>query len=227
VQTVIVLAKAPVPGRTKTRLCPPCTPSAAAALASASLLDTADAVERWGGERLLVLDACGTDFRLDGWPTVAQSDGDLGARLDAAFAASFSRVEPGSAVFLVGMDTPQLSVDDLLAAFEALERTDVVIGAAVDGGYWGIGMRAYLPGAFDDVPMSTDSTFAVQLSRLAVLGVQVAQLRTLQDVDTFDDARAVGRKWPDTRVGGLVASPNWWLRATPPGAGGSVTPPGG
>lgn len=206
----IVLAKAPLPGFAKTRLCPPCSPQAAAQLAHAALLDTLSAVEAWGGRSLLALDRCGTQFQVDCWDTVDQSDGPLGSRLDHVFSATFAANPPPTSLFLVGMDTPQLQVDHLTDAFSALEHHDVALGPATDGGYWGIGFNAHVPGAFDGVPMSTDRTFEHQYARLCLLGCSVAVLSELSDIDTFPDAMRVGAAHPCTRVGQLTRVPNWW-----------------
>lgn len=208
--TVIVLAKAPVPGLTKTRLCPPCTPFAAARLAEAALLDTADVVTRWGGSRLLSLDRCGTSFGIDGWTTVDQCDGDLAARLDHTFSAVFSNRDGASRAFLIAMDTPQLTPAHLSGAFSALDGADVVVGPAADGGYWGIGCNQYLPGLFDEVPMSTAHTFDAQLARALALGQRVSVLDVVRDIDGIDDAIDIGRSLPGTRVGELVSSSEWW-----------------
>ena len=212
VPLVVVLAKAPVAGRSKTRLSPPCTPCAAAAVARASLFDTLAAVETWGGKRVLALDPCGTDFAVDGWDLIGQPDGGLDVRLEGVFAELFERHD--GSVFLVGMDTPQIEAADIAAAFSALETADAVIGPAVDGGFWCIGFRAWAKGAFVDVPMSIDSTYAEQYARLISLGLTVAFLRELSDLDTFDDAVRVGASAPQTRTGTLVGQPSWWTLAT-------------
>ena len=209
---VVVLAKAPVAGRAKTRLTPPCTPAAAAAVARASLLDTVIAVEAWGGQRMLALDSCGTDFAIDGWPQMGQPDGGLDVRLEGVFAELFSLGH--ECVFLVGMDTPQLVVADIAAAFDALSTADAVIGRATDGGYWCIGFRRWVSGVFLGVPMSVDTTYAEQYARMVSLGLSVATLRELSDIDTFDDAVRVGAAAPATRLGRLVAQPDWWTTAT-------------
>jgi uncharacterized protein len=217
-ELTIVLAKAPVPGRAKTRLCPPCTPENAARLAQASLQDTLAAVEAWGGRRVLALDPCGTEFSIEGWDTIGQPDGGLDVRLDGVFADVYQRNSnagvPAPAVFLVGMDTPQITATDLSEAFNILRDTDAVIGPASDGGYWGIGFTAMPENAFIGVPMSTDATFDAQVARLHELGLRVTILNELDDIDTFDDAIQVGAAAPNTRVGQLVREPNWWTRST-------------
>lgn len=190
--TIVVLAKAPRPGGVKTRLCPPCTPAQAAQLASAALHDTLAAVRAApaGGRRVLALDGPTDACAADGFEVIAQRGDGLGERLAAAFA------DVGTPALLVGMDTPQLTPALLVRGVRALERADAVIGPALDGGYWAIGFRRAAPGAFSGVAMSSASTLAQQRVRLGALGLTVAELPALRDVDDFADARAVAGDCP-------------------------------
>jgi rSAM/selenodomain-associated transferase 1 len=190
---LLVIAKAPMPGRSKTRLCPPCTPEQAAALAEAALVDTLAAVaDTPCGGRTLALDGPRGDWLPDCFEVVPQRGRGLGERLAAAFS---HRDEP---TLLIGMDTPQVGPELLGEALERLERpgADAVLGPAEDGGYWAIGMRAPQPAAFDDVPMSSPRTGACQRERLRRLGLTVRDLPTLRDVDDIDDARNVAAERP-------------------------------
>ncbi len=193
---LVVMAKAPVAGRSKTRLCPPCTPNQAAELASAALEDTLAAVAATPARRrLLALD--GQLHRpLPGrFETLAQCEGDLGERLGHALVAA------GGPALVVGMDTPQLDPELLARSAALLDRPgpEAVIGPAPDGGYWAIGLRDPDPAVFAGVPMSSPTTLTVQLRRLAELNLGVARLPELRDVDTIEDARAVAATWPRTR----------------------------
>jgi uncharacterized protein len=97
------------------------------------------------------------------------------------------------------MDTPQVTPELLDAGLAALEHADAVFGAALDGGYWGIGLRRPDPAVFRGVPMSAPTTGAFQRSRLDDLGLTTALLPTLLDVDTIADAYAVAATAPHTR----------------------------
>jgi rSAM/selenodomain-associated transferase 1 len=189
--TIVVLAKEPVPGRVKTRLCPPCSPAQAADLAAAALTDTLAAVDAARCDhRVLAFD--GRPPRRRGWTVVPQVAGDLGRRLDAVVGTI------AGPVLVVGMDTPQLTgplLDDACARL-ARPGIDAVLGPADDGGYWAIGFAGRRSGAFDDVPMSTSDTGRHQRRRLDALGLRVAALPPLRDVDTIDDARAVAQDAP-------------------------------
>jgi hypothetical protein len=129
-----------------------------------------------------------------GFDVIAQVGGGLGERLGHALA------QAGGPALVVGMDTPQVGPLDLARATALLEApgADAVLGPALDGGYWALGMRAPDPAAFAGVPMSRADTGAAQLRRLKALGLRVAGLPVRRDVDTVADARAVAREFPHT-----------------------------
>ncbi|MGA7435032.1 MAG: TIGR04282 family arsenosugar biosynthesis glycosyltransferase [Solirubrobacterales bacterium] len=191
---LLVIAKAPVPGRSKTRLSPPCSPDQAAVLAEAALVDTLEAVAMTDcGGRTLVLDGTPGDWLPEGFDVVPQVDGTFNERLAGAFS------HHGDPALLIGMDTPQVDPGLLAASLERLQDADVdaVLGHCPDGGYWTIGMTRPHPGAFESVPMSTGRTGVVQESRLRELGMSVEILPELGDIDYFEDARRVADQWPD------------------------------
>jgi rSAM/selenodomain-associated transferase 1 len=200
---LLIIAKAPLPGRAKTRLTPPCTPTEAAGLARAAILDTIDVVSRTpAARRVLVFDGDQRDWRPEGFELVAQRGASLGERLAAAFA------DVGPPALLVGMDTPQLTPSLLEAGIRALVRpgVDAVLGPTLDGGYWSVGFNQVVPGAFDGVPMSSRSTWARQRRRLDELGLRVHEQPQLRDVDTIEDARAVAVAAPHTRFARAFAA---------------------
>ena len=198
---LLVIAKAPVPGRVKTRLTPPCTPEQAARIAAAAIADTLAAVAavQRDARRIVVLDGEPGPWIPDGFDVIAQRGAGLAERLAAAFA------DAGGPAFLVGMDTPQVTPELLAAGLDAMRDGDAAFGAALDGGYWGIGLREPDARVFEDVPMSEDNTGAVQRARLAILGLQTAVLPPLRDIDTIEDARAVAREAPDGRLAAALA----------------------
>jgi rSAM/selenodomain-associated transferase 1 len=194
--TVVVLAKAPVPGRVKTRLCPPCDDEQAACLAEAALVDTLTTVAATPcHRRVLVLDGMPGPWLPAGFEVLAQRGEGLAERLAHAFA------DVGEDGLLIGMDTPQITSAMLMACLRALHSPGVqaVLGPAVDGGWWSIGLRAPDPAVFLGVPMSTPSTGAAQHARLRALGLRTVLLPSLRDVDDFDDAVAVARDAGDSR----------------------------
>lgn len=192
---VAVIAKAPVAGRVKTRLCPPCTPRQAAELAEASLRDTLRAVALVRATRhVLVLDGVPGPWLPSGFEVVAQRGDGLDERLAAAFE------DLGGPALVIGMDTPHLSATDVQEALDALRFADAVLGPAADGGYWCIGLREPRPEALIGVPMSVAGTFAAQRARLAALGLSFAVVSELRDMDTIEDARAIAAAAPHLMI---------------------------
>ncbi len=192
---VAVLAKAPVPGRVKTRLCPPLRPEEAAGLAAAAIADTLQAVDATrDARRVLVVDGVAPPTPA-GFRVLPQRAGDLAHRLAGAVA------DVGGPVLVVGMDTPQVAPDMLDRALDALGRpdTDGVLGPALDGGYWAIGLTRADPRVFDRVPMSVASTGARQLARMRELGLRVQLLPAMRDIDRYEDAVVVAADAPGTR----------------------------
>jgi glycosyltransferase A (GT-A) superfamily protein (DUF2064 family) len=197
---LLVMAKAPVPGRVKTRLCPPCTPEQAALVAEAALRDTLDAGSGFP-HRTLVLSGRWT--APPGWSTVAQRGDGLGQRLAAAY---HDTARPDLASLLVGMDTPQVRPELLHLAASMMDAHDAVLGPAADGGWWALGLRdPALAGVLRDVPMSTAETGELTLKALGTSTSDIWLLPTLHDVDTAADARLVARACPHGRFAGAVA----------------------
>ena len=192
--TLIVIAKAPVAGRSKTRLTPPCTPQQAADLAEAALTDTLHAILATpAGRRVLVLEGTPGAWLPDGFEVLPQRGDGLDERLAAAFA------DIGEPTLLVAMDTPQVTAQLLSDALDELAGADAVLGCAADGGYWAIGLQRADDAVFHGVPMSEPTTCAAQRDRLHSLGLTTRELPPLRDVDEIADAHAVAEVAPQTR----------------------------
>jgi rSAM/selenodomain-associated transferase 1 len=194
--TLVVMAKAPVPGRVKTRLTPPLSPEQAAVLARAALEDTLAAAgrSRLAGRRMVALDGEPDGWLPERFELVAQRGDGLAHRL----AEVFEGIDGPALV--VGMDTPQVTPELLDAGLAGLANgADAVFGPSTDGGYWAIGLARSDPRVFDGVPMSDPSTGAAQRARLAALGLATHDLPALRDVDTFEDARSVAAAAPGAR----------------------------
>jgi len=199
VSAIAVIAKAPTPGRSKTRLCPPCTPHGAARLAAAALEDTLDAVARTDvARRLLVLD--GEHVVPPGFASIAQRGADLGERLANAFADA-----GGGPLLLIGMDTPHVTPQLLARGLALLAPGRAVLGPAPDGGYWAIGLHRADARVFADVPMSVPHTCRIQRERLRARGLAVDELPPLRDVDRIEDAHAAAALAPRGRFAAALA----------------------
>jgi len=215
---LLVLAKAPVAGRAKTRLCPPATPHDAARIAAAALLDTLDAVcavpsviplVAWAGELAAAERRTELEHALCRVIRFDQREGSLGERIVAAH-ARVGELVPGAPVLQIGMDTPQLGPADLAGALALLIAPggpDAVLGPAVDGGWWALGMRdPRAAEAIGSVPTSRADTGAATLRALRSAGLTVRVLRQLRDVDTAEDALLVAAAGAGRRFTAEVAA---------------------
>jgi len=189
---VAVFARAPAPGRAKTRLLPVLGSVGAArlqrrlTLRALSLAHAAaiGPVTLWAADYrhrfFRALQArSGVDLR-------AQIDGDLGARMAAVFAAH------GGPLLLIGSDCPALSVADLTAAAKALRETgkdavEAVFIPAEDGGYVLVGLRRPQPLLFSGIDWGSQQVMAQTRERLGDLGLRWQELPALWDVDRPED----------------------------------------
>jgi uncharacterized protein len=196
--TLVVLAKAPVVGRAKTRLAPRYGACGAALLAAAALQDTLDAVAAAPARRRVLaldgdLDAAAAPVAVPaGFEVVPQVPGTHAERIAAALARCTGPT------LLVGMDTPQLTS----ALLDLAGPGDAWLGPARDGGWWALGLRdsaRFAAPALAGIPMSTPYTGVAQHRRLRDLGLSVTRLPMLRDVDEPADAAAVAGLAPRTR----------------------------
>lgn len=209
---IAVMAKAPQPGRSKTRLCPPLQPEGAAFISAAFLRDITEnlklaaksvAIEGWvafapaGTEALFDGHlATGTKLLLvDGQPDVPPDVTGLGRSLLHAFRALLAT--GASAVCAVNADSPTLPTEYLVSAARTLlapgER--VVLGPTDDGGYYLIGMQRAHARLFGDIAWSTDRVADATRDRAAELGLELVELPSWYDVD---DRAALARLLDET-----------------------------
>ena len=199
---LLVIAKAPVPGRVKTRLCPPGTYAQAAEIAAAALADTLAAAGATAAVRHTIVHS-GQIPVPDGWHRVPQRGDGLGARLANGFADT---ARPGTGSLLIGMDTPQVTPALLGTVAAGLGRYDAVLGPAEDGGWWALALRDPADArVLRDVPMSTMDTGTLTVAALRSGGLRVGYGPTLRDVDTAPDAWHVARLCPDTAFAAAVS----------------------
>ncbi|MET3808770.1 glycosyltransferase A (GT-A) superfamily protein (DUF2064 family) [Nakamurella sp. UYEF19] len=222
VTTILVVAKAPVSGQAKTRLCPPLSPLVAADLAAAALLDTLAAaagalpllaatrdgvrtriVVAITGDLTLAARAEAISVAMGQCEVITQRGDGLAARLVAAHTDA-GGLGP---VLQIGMDTPQLTPMMLAGAIDALQPpgVDAVLGPANDGGWWALGLKSVeVAEVLADIPMSHPQTYDLTLAALRRIGLEVLSLPTLTDVDTYSDALHVAADAPDTRFAAAV-----------------------
>ncbi len=213
---LLVVAKAPEPGRAKTRLTPPATPGQAADIAAASLLATLRAVRS--------VDAAVPVVALTGQLAPARRREELLGELRAVTvlrqrgeglaerlaAAHFDtdHALPGRPVLQIGMDTPQVDGGLLADCVRPLHgAADAVLGPAADGGWWALGLRdPRQAGLLRTVPMSSPDTGELTVRALRSAGLRVELLCELSDVDTMADARHVAEQLPGSDFAESVAA---------------------
>lgn len=212
--TLLLVAKAPVPGLVKTRLAADVGDAAATAVAAAALLDTIEACTLAVGPdrcRLALSGDLADGFRagdirtaLAGWTIAPQRGNGLGERLANAHA------EVSGPVVQIGMDTPQVTPAGMLAVADGLDTADAVLAPAEDGGWWAVALRdPSAATALRDVPMSTPETYAATRSALEALGLRVAAGERLRDVDHLADVAPVATAAPGTRFAKIAAEIAW------------------
>jgi len=182
---IIIFVKAPRPGFVKTRLADAIGPrnacDAYCKLVNTLLDSLADLphVEL----RFTPDDAESeiSQWLYEAWTAVPQGGGDLGERMQRAI------TEAQCPVILIGSDCPSIKLTDISDAREALDKHDVVLGPAVDGGYWLIGLQVACPALFNGIQWSTDNVLKETLDGSEKAGLSVHLLRELADVDTVED----------------------------------------
>lgn len=219
---LIILAKAPLPGQVKTRLCPPLTPDEAATLHGSFVLDVLERSRDAQRRARVPFDRyvwCSPSadhvyFKIlgarHGVGLDTQRGDDLGARMLDAFETLFARGH--GRVVMVGTDLPTLPPRRVNEAVERLEDHDVVLGPATDGGYYLIGLRRVVPALFRDIPWSTPNVLARTRSLAAEQRLRVALLAPERDIDRLGDLQALieacasgaGDRHVTKRTGGVL-----------------------
>ncbi len=120
----------------------------------------------------------------NGFVYTDQGDGSLGQRLSRAAGEASTPVRP---LVIIGTDCPGLSADILDAAFAALGAHDLVLGPAIDGGYYLVGFRAFVPALFQGIRWSTSEVLAQTRDAASRAGLSCVMLPMLADVDRPDD----------------------------------------
>ncbi|HKO30833.1 MAG TPA: TIGR04282 family arsenosugar biosynthesis glycosyltransferase [Nitrospiraceae bacterium] len=198
---LVIFAKAPIPGEVKTRLCPPLTSDEAATLHGSFVLDMLERSKTAVTKLKLPLDrylACLPSSTLvffkimeerQSVKLIDQVGNDLGARMQHAFETMFGKGY--HRVFIVGTDVPSLPLDHYTQALTLVEKNDLVLGPALDGGYYLIGVKRVVPDLFVGIPWSTERVLEMTKEKATTLGLKTALLPPWRDVDTIEDLQAL------------------------------------
>jgi hypothetical protein len=194
---LIIFTRFPTPGSTKTRLIPALGPEGAADLHRQMTEHTLAAVGPVISEEVaLQVRYEGSDENtMKGWlgrdlSYVPQGTGDLGERMRRAFTDSFE--EGFDKSIIIGTDCPSRDAADVEEALKLLEENTLVLGPAIDGGYYLIGIRSNAPHwlyelVFENIPWGTDQVFNATMNVLAETGIDVGLLDEKADVDEPED----------------------------------------
>lgn len=190
---LVVVAKAPVPGKVKTRLTPPFTPQEAVALYQCFLKDRLAEISTLQGIDLAVAFTPGHARKAferltgNGFKLFAQKGADLGQRLNHIFIDKLG--SDYDAVSIIDSDTPDLPGEIVEQSFRILlsDEADTVYGPCDDGGYYLVGMCRPHPELFEDIPWSTPAVLNITLERARGLGIKTKLLPCWNDLDTVED----------------------------------------
>ncbi|MBV8862647.1 MAG: DUF2064 domain-containing protein [Mycobacterium sp.] len=194
--TLLVVAKAPEPGRAKTRLAATVGDRLAADIAAAALLDTLDAaaaapmaarVVALAGDLDAAAGVAEIRRRLESFTVIGQRGDNFGDRLANAHADA-GTVSRGHPVLQIGMDTPQVTDELLTSCARRLLQAQALLGLACDGGWWVLGLqRPAMAECLRSVPMSQADTGELTLKMLTNNGIDVATVEILTDFDVVED----------------------------------------
>ena len=190
--TLIIFAKAPLPGKTKTRLIPEIGSQRAAHLHKKLVLHTLDTAQQAQADRIELwcapssdhpfFETCSQQFDIT---LHSQYGQDLGERMAHAIE---SALQYSHDVILIGTDCPSLTVDTLQQAGDILKQgVDAVITPATDGGYVLLGLTRSAPELFESIAWGSESVLQTTRDRLRKLGWQWQELAEHQDIDRPED----------------------------------------
>ena len=192
---LILFTRYPEPGRTKTRLIPALGAQGAATLQqrlTEAIIGQMMEFAPNHAVRLEIRYAGGNPQAMAAWlscdiPCLAQGEGDLGERLHRAFTQAFA--QGARRVVTIGADCPGLTPALFAQAFAALEQEDLVLGPAMDGGYYLVGLNQPAPALFSDIPWGSDGVLAATLKQAQAIHFATHLLEPLADVDRPEDLR--------------------------------------
>lgn len=185
---LIIFVKNPVLGKVKTRLAQTIGNSKALDIYLQLLEHTSNVTSEISYDKVVYY----SDYidLSDIWPEkfyqkYLQQGSDLGERMQYAFAEAFAHSY--THVIIIGSDCPQLTSTHIYNAFDLLHTHSAVIGPAMDGGYYLLGMNQLIPDLFRDKLWSSDKVFSSTIADFTRLGLSFGQLEMLRDVDTAED----------------------------------------
>ncbi|NMG19133.1 TIGR04282 family arsenosugar biosynthesis glycosyltransferase [Brasilonema bromeliae] len=192
-QHLIIFTRYPEPGKTKTRLIPALGTEGAANLQRQMTEHTLSQVKQLqktsvisfevrfaGGNLQLMQEWLGYDLVYQ-----PQGEGDLGLRMTQSFLNAFQ--SGAEKVLTIGTDCPGVNNQILAKAFAQLQQSEVVLGPAVDGGYYLIGLQRPMPELFINIDWGTSQVLHQTITIAQMLNLSVTNLPHLADIDRPED----------------------------------------
>ncbi len=193
-RALIIFVRNPEKGKVKTRLAKSLGEDKALAIYKALLAKTRTVAQEVEALRLLFYSV--QVHTQDDWPVskfvkLQQRGDDLGARMQHAFEVALERA---TSAIIVGSDIAQIDTPIIEHAFASLSQKDYVIGPAMDGGYYLLGMKKSSPFLFRDMPWSTERVAQITKDRILASGGTLGYAPTLSDIDYAEDWKKYGWK---------------------------------
>lgn len=193
-----VFAKQPLSGQVKTRLCPPLTPEEAVGLYLVSLSETVTRMQQGQGYDLAICysgERSWFESTFPGITLIAQEGADLGARMAMALNSFLKQGYTQAA--LIGSDIPDLPLEIVEQAFRLLNCSDLVLGPAVDGGYYLVGETRHCPELFESIPWSSAQVLSITMEKAQTLGMKTELLTEWEDLDDISALQRHQQRNPD------------------------------
>jgi uncharacterized protein len=193
-ERLIIFTRYPEPGKVKTRLIPALGESGATTIHRQMAEHTIAQARQLRAINSIAIEVHFTDDHrhqeMIDWLGLdlvyqTQSNGDLGARMAYSFDRAFR--DKQDRVILIGTDCPGLNPDLMQAAFYQLLTHDLVLGPAIDGGYYLIGLRRFIPELFVGIQWGSSQVYSQTMTIANRLNLSIAQLLPLADVDRVED----------------------------------------
>jgi rSAM/selenodomain-associated transferase 1 len=215
---LLIFSREPRPSRVKTRLIPYVGADEAARLYETMLLETISlcrSLPSFATRILTTPDSRKSWFksRVPDVEVRPQEGDSLGPRLTSAFAGAFD--EGHERVVAIGTDCPGLGPSHLLETLERLPQVDVLLGPALDGGYYLVGASRFEPRLFEGIDWSTPVVLEQTLARSRELALRFDMMPPLRDIDTLDDLLKAECSASFPKTGKLIRELVESLRASP------------
>lgn len=187
---LLVFTKNPQLGTVKTRLAAKIGDENALLVHEALVGNTLQQVQKSTCDKVVYFSSqleVASPFRAHGFRQEIQAGDDLGERMKHAFSSEFPRGY--TSIVIIGTDCPELDDCTISRAFELLEKKDVVIGPANDGGYYLLGLNGFHSELFDGIAWSTSTVFQSTIDKINRFELSVAFTPEMCDIDTFEDLK--------------------------------------